>query len=96
MPAVAAAHAMAAELLGLRWVYLEAGSGAQNPVPSPLVAAVRAACPLKLIVGGGIRRPEEARERVKAGADAIVIGNFFEKEKDPARFREFADAVHSG
>ena len=96
MPAIAAAHAMAAELLGLRWLYLEAGSGAKNPVPAVMVQTVRAACPLKLIVGGGIRRPEEVRERVKAGADAIVIGNFFEREKDPARFVEFAEAVHKG
>lgn len=93
-PSIAAAHAMAAELLGLRWVYLEAGSGALNPVPADMVRMVRKATPLKVIVGGGIRTPQEARERVLAGADAIVIGNLFEKEKDPARFREFADAVH--
>ncbi len=94
-PGIAAAHAIAAELLGLRWVYLEAGSGAQNPVPVDMIRTVRAVTPLKLIVGGGIRRPEEARERVLAGADAIVIGNLFEKEKDPALFDEFAKAVHS-
>ena len=93
-PGIAAAHAMAAELLGLRWVYLEAGSGAQNPVPTQMVQVVRASTPLKLIVGGGIRTPKEARERVLAGADAIVIGNLFEKEKDPALFIEFASAVH--
>ncbi len=93
-PAIAAAHAMAAELLGLRWVYLEAGSGAQNPVPTDMVHYVRLACPLKVIVGGGIRSPEEARQRVNAGADAIVIGNLFESESDPARFMEFADAIH--
>ena len=93
-PGIAAAHAMAAELLGLRWVYLEAGSGAQNPVPVDMVRMVHMATPLKLIVGGGIRTPAEARERVLAGADAIVIGNLFEKEKDPARFVEFANAVH--
>ena len=93
-PGIAAAHAMAAELLGLRWVYLEAGSGAQNPVPVEMVHMVHMATPLKLIVGGGIRTPAEARERVLAGADAIVIGNLFEKEKDPARFVEFANAVH--
>ena len=93
-PAIAAAHAMAAELLGLRWVYLEAGSGAQNPVPVKMVGMVRASTPLKVIVGGGIRTPQEARERVEAGAHAIVIGNLFEKEGDPALFREFATAVH--
>jgi phosphoglycerol geranylgeranyltransferase len=93
-PAIAAAHAMAAELLGLRWIYLEAGSGAQQPVPTDMVRMVRASTPLHLIVGGGIRQPQEARERVLAGAHAIVIGNLFEKEKDPGLFREFAKAVH--
>jgi putative glycerol-1-phosphate prenyltransferase/phosphoglycerol geranylgeranyltransferase len=93
-PGIAAAHAVAAELLGLRWVYLEAGSGAQNPVPPDMVKGVRKATGLKLIVGGGIRDPEQARERVAAGADAIVIGNLFEKDKDPALFTRFADAVH--
>jgi phosphoglycerol geranylgeranyltransferase len=94
-PGIAAAHAVAAELLGLRWAYLEAGSGAQNPVPPEMVKTVRKATNLKLIVGGGIRRPEQARERVLAGADAIVIGNLFEKEKDPVLFTEFAAAVHN-
>ena len=95
-PGIAAAHAVAAELLGLRWIYLEAGSGAQNPVPPEMVKTVRKVTPLKLIVGGGIRTPDQARERVAAGADAIVIGNLFEKEKDPALFTEFANAVHEG
>jgi phosphoglycerol geranylgeranyltransferase len=94
-PGIAAAHAVAAELLGLRWAYLEAGSGAERPVPVPLVAAVRKSTGLKLIVGGGIRRPEDARDRVLAGADAIVVGNLFENDRNPALFREFAAAVHT-
>lgn len=93
-PAIAAAHAMAAELMGMRWVYLEAGSGAQNAVPAPVVAAVRHSVDLKVIVGGGIRTPEQARERVEAGAHAIVVGNLFEKHKDEALFRDFVQAVH--
>ena len=93
-PAIAAAHAMAAELMGQRWVYLEAGSGALNAVPPTVVAAVRAAVDLKVIVGGGIRTPEQARERVKAGAHAIVVGNLFEKHKDEALFKELVAAVH--
>lgn len=93
-PGITAAHAVAAELLGLRWVYLEAGSGARNPVPAPTVAAVRKATGLTVIVGGGLRRPEDARERVLAGAHAIVVGNLFEKDRDPKLFEEFAKAVH--
>lgn len=93
-PAIAAAHAMAAELMGQRWVYLEAGSGALNAVPAPVVAAVRASVDLKVIVGGGIRTPEQARERVEAGAHAIVVGNLFEKHNDETLFRDFVQAVH--
>lgn len=93
-PAIAAAHAMAAELMGQRWVYLEAGSGAQNPVPAPMVQAVRASVGLKVIVGGGIRTPEQARERVEAGAHAIVVGNLFEARRDQSLVSEFVAAVH--
>jgi phosphoglycerol geranylgeranyltransferase len=93
-PAIAAAHAMAAELMGQRWVYLEAGSGAQNAVPPAMVAAVRHSVSLKVIVGGGIRTPEQARERVEAGAHAIVVGNLFEANKSEALVREFVAAVH--
>ncbi len=95
-PAIAAAHALAAEMLGLRWVYLEAGSGAQRPVPVEMVQAVRSTCGLRIIVGGGIRDPEQARVRVAAGADAIVTGNFFESGKNDALLRDFAAAVHAG
>jgi putative glycerol-1-phosphate prenyltransferase/phosphoglycerol geranylgeranyltransferase len=93
-PAIAAAHAIAAELMGQRWVYLEAGSGALNAVPAPVVAAVRASVGLRVIVGGGIRTPEQARERVEAGAHAIVVGNLFEKRNDEGLFKEFVQAVH--
>jgi phosphoglycerol geranylgeranyltransferase len=93
-PAIAAAHAMAAELMGQRWVYLEAGSGALNAVPAPMVQAVRASVGLKVIVGGGIRTPEQARERVEAGAHAIVVGNLFEQKKDEALIKDFVSAVH--
>ncbi len=93
-PAIAAAHALAAEMMGLRWVYLEAGSGAQNPVPLPMIQLVRHAVSMIVIVGGGIRTPQEARDRVNAGAHAIVVGNLFEVEKNEKIFKEFADAVH--
>ncbi len=93
-PAIAAAHVLAAEMLGMRWAYLEAGSGAQNPVPLELIAASRALTTATLIVGGGIRTPEQAAERVAAGAQAIVIGNHFEKNADPALVQAFAKAIH--
>jgi phosphoglycerol geranylgeranyltransferase len=93
-PAIAAAHVLAAEMMGMRWAYLEAGSGAQNPVPLELIAASRALTTATLIVGGGIRTPEQAAERVVAGAQAIVIGNHFEKHADPSLVQAFAHAIH--
>jgi len=93
-PGITAAHAVAAELMGLRWVYLEAGSGAQNPVPPEIVGAVRMSTGLTVIVGGGLRKPEDAAVRVAAGAHAIVVGNLFEKDRDPGLFEQFAKAVH--
>jgi phosphoglycerol geranylgeranyltransferase len=95
-PAIAAAHAMAAELMGQRWIYLEAGSGALNAVPAPMVKMVRASVGLHVIVGGGIRTPEQARERSEAGAHAIVVGNLFEADKQESLVREFVAAVHGG
>jgi len=95
-PAIAAAHVLAAEMMGMRWAYLEAGSGAQNPVPLPIIAASRALATATLIVGGGIRTPAQAAERVAAGAQAIVIGNHFETHADPALLAEFAAAIHGG
>lgn len=94
-PAIAAAHAIAAELMGQRWIYLEAGSGALNAVPAKVVGAVRASVDLKVIVGGGLRTPEQARERVEAGAQAIVVGNLFESSKDESLVRDFIQAAHS-
>ncbi len=93
-PAIAAAHAMAAELMGQRWVYLEAGSGALNAVPAKMVQAVRASVQMKVIVGGGIRTPEQARERAEAGAHAIVVGNHFEANQDEGLIKAFVQAVH--
>jgi putative glycerol-1-phosphate prenyltransferase/phosphoglycerol geranylgeranyltransferase len=93
-PAIAAAHAMAAELMGQRWIYLEAGSGALNAVPAPMVKLVRASVGMHVIVGGGIRTPEQARERSEAGAHAIVVGNLFEAAKDESLVKDFVAAVH--
>lgn len=93
-PALAAVHALAAEMMGMRWVYLEAGSGAQNPVPVEMVQAVRFGADLTVLCGGGLRRPEDAAARVRAGAQGIVVGNFFEKTESLSLFSEFSEAVH--
>lgn len=78
-PELAAAHATAAQLIGMQAVYLDAGSGADRPVPPAVIRACRAAVPDRpLFVGGGIRSPAQAREARAAGADFVVIGTVLE------------------
>ncbi len=91
---IAKATALAAEYLGMDLVYLEAGSGAVQAVPDEMVAATSAYVSLPVIVGGGIRTPEEARKKVEAGAAFVVTGNVLEQNGSPALIREFAEAVH--
>jgi putative glycerol-1-phosphate prenyltransferase len=91
---IAQATALAAEYLGMRMVYLEAGSGADLPVTPEMVAAVSSFVSVPVIVGGGIRTPEEAEKRVKAGAAFVVTGNVLEKNTDRQLIREFAQAIH--
>ena len=69
-------YALACEMLGMDFVYLEAGSGADTPVPLAMITAVRQAISIPLIVGGGIRTPEAAKAARKAGANAVVTGTF--------------------
>lgn len=90
---IAVCTALAGEMLGLKLIYLEAGSGAAMPVSSSMISKVRQMVGLPLIVGGGIRTPEMAAEAAKAGADVIVIGTAFEKE--PELLNRFAEAIHS-
>ncbi len=94
-PDIAMAHALAAEYLGMRCVYLEGGSGAKMSVPEEMIRAVASYVSLPLIVGGGIRTPEAAAEKVRAGASFVVIGNALEQMRDPAPIRELADAIHT-
>ena len=94
-PDIAMAHALAAEYLGMKMIYLEAGSGAKEPVPDGTVSSVREYVSVPVIVGGGIRRPEVAAQKVKAGASFIVTGNVLEKEGGPGLVKEFCSAVHS-
>jgi len=78
----ACAYAYAAELLGMKLVYLEAGSGAPKPVPPEMVRAVKAQLKIPLIVGGGIRTAADASNASRAGADIIVTGTIVEEVKD--------------
>ena len=92
-PDLAVATALAGEMLGLRMLYLEAGSGAKNPVPGKLIAAVRNAVRLPLIVGGGLRSEASVRAALEAGADIVVVGNA--AENDPNLISHLAQVVHS-
>lgn len=74
----AVACALAAEYFGMKLVYMEAGSGAQNPVPDDMVRAVKEEISIPLIVGGGINGPLMAKKKLEAGADVIVIGTVIE------------------
>ncbi|HXK49011.1 MAG TPA: geranylgeranylglyceryl/heptaprenylglyceryl phosphate synthase [Clostridiales bacterium] len=87
------AHALAGEMIGMRYIYLEAGSGAKNPVSPDIIRAVKNEVTVPVIVGGGIRIPEYAKTLVDAGADFIVIGNVLEKSDDPEIVKKFAEAV---
>lgn len=78
--ALAQSYALAAEYLGMQLVYLEAGSGAPAPVPLEMVQAVRRVLRIPLIVGGGIRTAEEARELLRAGAQILVTGTVAEQQ----------------
>jgi putative glycerol-1-phosphate prenyltransferase len=89
---IAMCTAIAGEMLGLKLIYLEAGSGASIPVSTSMISKVKKMIQIPLIVGGGIKTPEMAEEAVRAGADVIVIGTAFEKEPD--LLKKFANAIH--
>jgi phosphoglycerol geranylgeranyltransferase len=97
-PKLAVAYALAAKYLGMHYIYLEAGSGADKPVPVEMVAAVKKAVgeQNKVIVGGGIRDGNTAKERVKAGADMIVTGTIVEQVDDiRGKIEELVKAIKS-
>lgn len=90
-PTIAACTAMAGEMLGLKLIYLDAGSGALSPVSNKMIAMVNKSISVPLVVGGGIVSPEQAYESLNAGADVIVIGNGI--EKDPNLLIEVAEKI---
>ncbi len=92
-PKIAAAYALAAQFLGMRFVYLEAGSGAKLTVTPEMVKTVRKTFNGFLIVGGGIKDVKTAKELVKAGADALVIGTFLEKGGSIKKLTEIAKTI---
>jgi len=89
---IAVCTAMAAEMLGLKLIFMDAGSGALRPIPSEMIEAVRGATSIPIIIGGGIKSTEKVRENLSAGADVIVIGNAF--ESDPSLLIDIAATIH--
>ena len=90
---IAMCTAMAGEMLGMKLIYMDAGSGARQQVAEKMIGKVSSSISVPLIVGGGITTPEKAMQSCKAGADIIVVGNAI--EKDPELIRLISDAVHS-
>ena len=91
-PELAAIYALAAEYMGMRFVYLEAGSGAKMIVAPEMVSAVKKACRMRIVVGGGIRTPQQAKSLVDAGAQLIVTGTVTEN-KSVRKLREIIRAI---
>lgn len=85
----AVAYGLAAELLGMDLVYLEAGSGAPQPVPPEMIAAMKSQLTIPLVVGGGIRHPDTAAMVRRAGADIVVTGTVVEN----GRFRDALERI---
>jgi len=90
---IALCTAVAGQLLGMKLIYMDAGSGAKNPISKDMIESVSGAIDIPLIIGGGIRTPEKAEENVQAGADVIVVGNAI--EKDPELIMEMSLAIHA-
>ncbi len=92
-PRIAAAHALAAQYMGMKLVYLEAGSGALHPVPDEMISLVKSVVEIPVIVGGGIRDAATALAKIRAGADIVVTGNLVQSPGGLDVMREIAVAV---
>jgi phosphoglycerol geranylgeranyltransferase len=91
-PELATSYALASQMLGTRFIYLEAGSGAKTPVPPEMIKIVKSELAVPLIVGGGIRNGSSAKAAVEAGADIVVTGNLVE---ETGRVRERINEIVS-
>lgn len=90
---IAMCTAVAGEMLGLKIIYMDAGSGAKNPIKEEMIERVAANIDIPLIVGGGINSAEKAIENCRAGADVIVVGNAI--EKDTELIQSISTAIHT-
>jgi len=90
---IALCTAMAGEMLGMKMIYMDAGSGARRPITTEMIERVSENIEIPLLIGGGIQNPEKVYHNAKAGADIIVVGNAI--EKDASLLAEMASALHS-
>lgn len=90
---IAMCTAMAGEMLGMKIIYMDAGSGARRAVSETMIEKVSQSIEIPLVVGGGINSPEKAYRNCKAGADVLVIGNAI--EKDPSLIKDMSAAIHA-
>jgi putative glycerol-1-phosphate prenyltransferase len=90
---IAMCTAMAGEMLGMKLIYMDAGSGAKKPISEEMISMVHKCIEVPLVVGGGIRDPEKAYRNCRAGADLIVTGNAI--EKDSKLIKEISNAIHA-
>ncbi len=89
---IAMCTAMAGEMLGMKLIYMDSGSGAKNPIREGMIEKVASHIDVPLIIGGGIKTAEKAFINCSAGADVIVVGNAI--EKDPSLIKEISAAIH--
>ncbi len=94
-PDIACAHALAAQYMGMKLVYLEAGSGAQQSVPLEMITAVSHYTDIPTLVGGGLQSPDDCAAAIQAGADFVVVGTQFEESSDLSYLTETASACHA-
>ncbi len=95
-PELVVSHALAGQYLGMNYIYLEAGSGASEPVPDEIIKAVKKSIDVVLIVGGGIRTPEAAAKVVSSGADIVVTGTLVEtSNKLVSDMSSLINSIHS-
>jgi phosphoglycerol geranylgeranyltransferase len=92
-PEIAVCTALAGEMLGLKTIYLDAGSGANQPVPPDMIRQVSQSVSLPLLVGGGLKTPRQVDHALQAGADLVVVGAALENKPD--LLLEIADTIHA-
>jgi phosphoglycerol geranylgeranyltransferase len=96
-PSRALDYAAAAQMIGMDFVYLEAGSGVEEPIPPEFIKEIRRFTRIPLIVGGGIRTSDTALEAVRNGADIIVTGTLIETDRDlSSSLKEMVEAMEEG